>query len=76
MSSLPVRTALFVILVIGVWIGFSVMVGSWIALLSTTIPSAVMIVRAIREDRFLQDQLTGYEEYCRKVRWRLMPYVW
>ena len=62
--------------VIGTWIGFSVMVGSWIALLSTTIPSAVMIVRTLREDRFLQEQLTGYKEYCRKVRWRLMPYVW
>ena len=62
--------------VIGTWIGFSVMVGSWIGLLSTTIPSAVMIVRTLREDRFLQEQLTGYEEYCRKVRWRLMPYVW
>ncbi|MCG8345310.1 MAG: isoprenylcysteine carboxylmethyltransferase family protein, partial [Chlorobiales bacterium] len=62
--------------VIGTWIGFSVMVGSWIALLSTAIPAAVMIVRTIREDRFLQEQLAGYEEYCRKVRWRLMPYVW
>ncbi|MCG8430771.1 MAG: isoprenylcysteine carboxylmethyltransferase family protein, partial [Candidatus Omnitrophica bacterium] len=62
--------------VICTWIGFSVMVGSWIALLSTAIPSAVMIIRTIREDRFLQEQLTGYKEYCRKVRWRLMPYVW
>ncbi len=62
--------------VIGTWIGFSVMVGSWAGLLSATVPSAVMIVRTIREDRFLRQQLTGYEEYCRNVKWRLMPYLW
>ena len=56
--------------------GYLSVIGTWITLLSTAIPSAVMIVRTIREDRFLQEQLTGYKEYCRKVKWRLMPYVW
>ena len=36
----------------------------------------VLIVRARLEDRFLQDQLPGYADYARRVRYRLIPGLW
>ncbi len=35
-----------------------------------------MIVRTAIEDRTLQLQLPGYEEYAQSVRYRLLPGVW
>ena len=36
-----------------------------------------LIVKRIRnEENVLREGLDGYDEYCRKVRFRLLPYVW
>ena len=36
-----------------------------------------LIVKRIRnEENVLREGLEGYDEYCRKVRFRLLPYVW
>ena len=36
-----------------------------------------LIVKRIRnEEKVLLDGLDGYEEYCRKVKYRVMPFVW
>ena len=32
--------------------------------------------RARDEERFLREHLSGYEHYCRAVRYRLVPFVW
>jgi len=41
------------------------------------IPIAVlMVIRTSLEDRMLQDELTGYKEYIRQVKYRLLPEVW
>ena len=37
---------------------------------------ALMVVRTALEDRTLQKELPGYEEYARVTRWRLVPGVW
>lgn len=37
---------------------------------------AVMVTRTALEDRFLRRDLDGYEAYARRVRWRLVPWVW
>jgi len=46
----------------------------------TLVPAALatlfFVVRTSREDRTLQDRLTGYREYQARVRWRLLPGVW
>ncbi len=46
----------------------------------TLIPSAaailVLILRAHFEDRFLQENLTGYRDYAGRVRFRLIPGIW
>jgi len=28
------------------------------------------------EEKLLRAELAGYEEYCRKVKWRVIPFVW
>lgn len=38
--------------------------------------SAAIIVRLLREERYLLANLPGYAEYCEKVRYRLLPLVW
>jgi protein-S-isoprenylcysteine O-methyltransferase Ste14 len=36
----------------------------------------VLVIRTELEDRTLQDQLEGYRDYARRVRYRLLPGVW
>lgn len=37
---------------------------------------ALIIWRLLDEERFLHKNLLGYTEYCRKVRFRLLPFIW
>jgi protein-S-isoprenylcysteine O-methyltransferase Ste14 len=36
----------------------------------------LLVIRTALEDRFLQDELEGYRDYVRRVRYRLLPGVW
>lgn len=36
----------------------------------------VIVGRLVEEERFLSAHLGGYEAYRRKVRYRLVPFVW
>ena len=38
--------------------------------------SVGVVVRLLREERYLRTELPGYAEYCQKVRYRLVPAVW
>jgi protein-S-isoprenylcysteine O-methyltransferase Ste14 len=33
-------------------------------------------VRLLDEERILRQQLPGYDQYCRDVRYRLLPMAW
>ena len=46
------------------------------ALLPTVFLAIVLVIRTALEDRFLQDELVGYDEYVGGVRYRLLPGVW
>jgi protein-S-isoprenylcysteine O-methyltransferase Ste14 len=35
-----------------------------------------MAVRIIGEERMLVNELEGYEDYKKKVRYRLIPFIW
>jgi protein-S-isoprenylcysteine O-methyltransferase Ste14 len=50
--------------------------GSLWALIPAALMSAVIVVRTALEDRTLQAELVGYEEYARQTRYRLLPGVW
>lgn len=41
------------------------------------LPYAFIITLRIKdEEELLKNELDGYKEYCKKVKWRLMPYIW
>lgn len=46
------------------------------ALLPALFLLAVLVIRTALEDRFLQNQLPGYRDYARRVRFRLLPGIW
>ena len=48
---------------------------SW-AFLPTVFITIVLVIRTALEDRFLQDELEGYRDYVKRVRYRLLPGVW
>ncbi|HEX7734245.1 MAG TPA: isoprenylcysteine carboxylmethyltransferase family protein [Ktedonobacteraceae bacterium] len=56
--------------------GVPLALGSWwgLAILVLTIP--VLIWRILDEEKLLRNDLPGYSEYTRKVRYRLVPYLW
>jgi protein-S-isoprenylcysteine O-methyltransferase Ste14 len=51
-------------------------VGSLYAFVPVLLYSALMVLRTLLEDRTLREELEGYAEYARKVRYRLLPGVW
>jgi protein-S-isoprenylcysteine O-methyltransferase Ste14 len=50
--------------------------GSWLSMLPALAFSALMLRRAIIEDRFLLEKLEGYHAYAESVRYRLVPGIW
>jgi protein-S-isoprenylcysteine O-methyltransferase Ste14 len=54
----------------------SVALGSYWALLCVAALSISIIVRLLNEEKFLSENLSGYEEYCKKVRYHLIPFIW
>ncbi|MCL5108717.1 MAG: isoprenylcysteine carboxylmethyltransferase family protein [Chloroflexi bacterium] len=52
------------------------LLGSLWALVPGTVAGALMVLRTVLEDRTLQKELPGYEDYVRRVRFRLLPGVW
>ena len=58
------------------WVCTALALGSWWALLPAALVGLVFIVRTSLEDRTLHDELEGYAEYARQVRYRLLPGVW
>jgi protein-S-isoprenylcysteine O-methyltransferase Ste14 len=53
-----------------------VALGSWWAILPMLPVVAALIRRTALEDRLLQQNLPGYADYARTVRFRLVPEVW
>jgi protein-S-isoprenylcysteine O-methyltransferase Ste14 len=50
--------------------------GSWIGILFALPVMLVIVVRLLDEEKFLAANLSGYEHYRQKVRYRLIPFIW
>jgi protein-S-isoprenylcysteine O-methyltransferase Ste14 len=57
-------------------VGPALWLESHIAALLAIVPIAVLAVRSVFEERFLKRELKGYDTYKKKVRYRLIPFVW
>jgi protein-S-isoprenylcysteine O-methyltransferase Ste14 len=50
--------------------------GSVLAFIPLFIIIILIFVRTYYEDTTLQKELTGYTEYCKEVKYRLIPFIW
>lgn len=57
-------------------IGTPLLLGSWIGLILSGLFILGVAWRAVHEERALAAELKGYVDYARRVRWRLVPFVW
>ncbi|HET7216730.1 MAG TPA: hypothetical protein VFJ02_01720, partial [Vicinamibacterales bacterium] len=54
----------------------ALVLGSWIGVALAMVYAAMMLRRVVFEDAFLQTNLSGYDRYASRVRYRLVPGVW
>ncbi len=57
-------------------IGTPLALGSWWALVFVLVTIPALAWRILDEEKLLKRDLPGYIEYTRKVRYRLVPYLW
>ena len=58
------------------FLALPLILGSWYALIPFALYPVIMVVRIHGEEKLLTAELSGYEEYTRKVRFRLIPFIW
>ncbi len=54
----------------------SLAMGSWWGLISAILLILVIIARLLDEEKYLVGHLQGYGDYCKKTKYRLVPFVW
>lgn len=61
-----------------VWLFLSipVVLGSWWSLLCFVPYIAVIAVRIVNEEKVLAKGLDGYAEYKKRVKYRILPFIW
>jgi protein-S-isoprenylcysteine O-methyltransferase Ste14 len=58
------------------YLASSLVLGSYYALIPMSLLPFLLAFRIINEEKVLLAGLPGYEEYTRKVKYRLIPYIW
>jgi protein-S-isoprenylcysteine O-methyltransferase Ste14 len=58
------------------FLGAPLLLGSIYGLLTGLLISLLLMGRITGEEKMLMDELSGYSDYKKKVRYRLIPFVW
>ena len=58
------------------FLALPLVLGSWYALIPFALYPVIMVVRIRGEEKLLTAELSGYEEYTRKVKYRMIPFIW
>jgi protein-S-isoprenylcysteine O-methyltransferase Ste14 len=58
------------------FLGTPLLLGSWYGLLLFVLFLPALFVRILLEERTLRQELPGYEDYMKQVKYRLVPYIW
>jgi protein-S-isoprenylcysteine O-methyltransferase Ste14 len=58
------------------FLGTPLLLGSWYGLLLVVLFLPALFVRTVLEERTLRQELSGYEDYMKQVKYRLVPYIW
>jgi protein-S-isoprenylcysteine O-methyltransferase Ste14 len=57
-------------------LGTPLALGSWWGLIIFILITYAITVRLLDEEKLLSQGLSGYNEYCQKTRYRLIPFIW
>jgi len=57
-------------------IGLGLWLGSYAGAIASIVPTGVLVIRLLLEERFLRRELAGYEAYATRTPYRLIPLVW
>ncbi len=63
-------------ILLGLVLATPLLLGPWWAFIPAILAILCLIFRTFLEDRTLRKELSGYEAYTRKVRYRLLPGLW
>jgi len=58
------------------FIPMPLILGSFWGLIPLSAYPVIIVVRIINEEKVLTKGLSGYEEYKKKVKYRIIPYIW
>lgn len=58
------------------FLAMPLVLGSWYALIAFAFYPAIIIVRLRDEEALLTRELAGYAEYKKKVKYRIIPFIW
>ena len=58
------------------FIGVPLLLGSWLGLAFSALFILAIAWRAVHEERVLRAELSGYDDYAARVRYRFIPFVW
>jgi len=58
------------------YLAFPLILGSLAGLIPAVLSIIILVVRTYLEDRTLQKELPGYQDYAGKVKYRLLPGIW
>jgi protein-S-isoprenylcysteine O-methyltransferase Ste14 len=61
---------------IGMFLAMPLIMGSWWAFLVMIPYVPIIVIRVKDEEELLAKELPGYEEYKKKVKWRLHQFIW
>jgi protein-S-isoprenylcysteine O-methyltransferase Ste14 len=58
------------------FLSIPLVMGSWYALIPFAFYPVLMVVRILDEEKLLSAELSGYDEYKKKVKYRMIPFIW
>jgi len=58
------------------FVGMPLWLESYAATMLASVPIGLLVLRILVEERFLRRELKGYDAYTRRVRYRLIPFLW
>jgi len=53
-----------------------IVLGSLYGIIMSVIVTTILIIRTALEDKTLRNELNGYKEYSKNIKYRLVPFVW
>ncbi|MDQ8730205.1 isoprenylcysteine carboxylmethyltransferase family protein [Bradyrhizobium sp. LHD-71] len=56
--------------------GIALLLGSWRGVALSVLFMLGIAWRAVHEERTLRNELSGYDDYAARVRYRFIPFVW